>query len=135
MGNKMENENSWFDKMFSYSFLCICLGAVVVCCLQVLHGIGIAKESGRKAEIYQQQIEAGLQDSAYQDIKPVGKQAIGDGFSYQLTLGKEKILNAKTCDKQREATIVISSEDVNNAKVEWRKTILLTNAKTKNKCN
>lgn len=131
----MENKNSWFDKMLSYAFLCICLSAVIVCCLQVLHGVVIAKEIGRKAEIYQQQIEAGLQDSAYQDIKPVEKQAIGDGFSYQLTLGQEKTLNAKTCDKQREATIIISSEDVNNAKVEWRKTILLTNAKMKNKCN
>lgn len=131
----MENEKPWFDKMFSYSFLCICLGAVIVCCLQVLHGVGIAKESGRKAEIYQNQIEANLQDSSYQDIKSVGKQTLGDGFSYRLILGKEKVLDVKTCDKQREATIIVSSENVNNAKVEWQKTILLTNTKTKNKCN
>ena len=111
----MKDEKLWFDKILSFSILCICFGAIIVCCFQMFYRIKTAKESARRAEIYQNQIIAGLQDSNY----------IGDGFSYSLILGDEKELG------QRNVTVVVKSDNVNNAKVEWKKTVLLKSKTTK----
>lgn len=121
----MKDEKLWFDKILSFSILCICFGAIIVCCFQMFYGIKTAKESARKAEIYQNQIIAGLQDSNYRNIKSLDDQHIGDGFSYSLILGDEKELG------QRNVTVVIKSDNVNNVKVEWKKTVLLKSKTTK----
>ena len=33
----MKDEKLWFDKILSFLILCICLGAIIVCCFQIFH--------------------------------------------------------------------------------------------------